>query len=312
MSESILEIKDVSKAISKKQIIHNVSLEVKPGEVVGLLGPNGAGKTTILKMIVGFYSVGEGEIYIDGINIASNKEKCLEKIGAIIESPDLYDNMTGLGNLKFCARFYSHVNSSRIQEAVELVGLTKSINQKVKTYSLGMKQRLGIAQAILHEPKLLILDEPTNGLDPEGIYELRNYIHTLTRKGISVLISSHLLSEMQIICDRVAIIQEGKLIDIIKVTTISDLDLSINKVTYQLWDKDSAEKAKKILREHNMKIHINDRDKLITIEINHLSEILKLNNLFHKVKIQFIQVSIQKENLEEKFMDIVKNKAGIQ
>src|SRR5690606_36103405 len=184
------------------------------GEVFGLLGPNGAGKTTSIRMMVGLMKLSEGQIRICGKNVQTHFEEAMLNVGAIVENPEMYKYMSGYDNLIHYARMMSNITKQRINEVIGLVGLEARIHDKVKTYSLGMRQRLGVAQALLHKPKLLILDEPTNGLDPAGIRELRDYLRQLAKdEQIAVIVSSHLLSEMELMCDRVAIIQNGKLLD---------------------------------------------------------------------------------------------------
>jgi ABC-2 type transport system ATP-binding protein len=215
MKTPILQVKNLTKRIGSKIIIDHLNFEVPRGEIFGFLGPNGAGKTTTIRMMVGLMSITEGEILVDGESITRNFNKAIVKVGAIVENPEMYKYLSGYKNLIHFARMVPGVTEERIQEVIRLVGLESRIQDKVKTYSLGMRQRLGVAQALLHKPSLLILDEPTNGLDPAGIRELRDYLYTLTRKeGISVIVSSHLLSEMELMCDRVAIIQQGKLVEV--------------------------------------------------------------------------------------------------
>jgi ABC-2 type transport system ATP-binding protein len=200
---------------SAKPELSGLSFEVPKGEVFGFLGPNGAGKTTTIRMMVGLMKITEGEILIDGQSITDNFESAIVKVGAIVENPEMYKFLTGYQNLVHFARMVPGVTQERIQEVITLVAMENRIHDKVKTYSLGMRQRLGVAQALLRKPSLLILDEPTNGLDPAGIRELRDYLRKLTREqNISVIVSSHLLSEMELLCDRVAIIQNGRLIDV--------------------------------------------------------------------------------------------------
>ncbi|MCK0472843.1 ABC transporter ATP-binding protein [Halalkalibacter sp. APA_J-10(15)] len=214
MSE-ILTLNNVDKTIKGKAIINNLSFSVQEGEVFGLLGPNGAGKTTTIRMIVGLIKMTKGDIAICGHSIKTNFEQAIEQVGAIVENPEMYKHLTGYENLKQYARMHKDVDKKRIDEMIELIGLKDRIHDKVKTYSLGMRQRLGLAQCLLHHPKLLILDEPTNGLDPAGIREIRDHLQHLTKeKGMSVIVSSHLLSEMEMMCDRIAIIQNGTLTDI--------------------------------------------------------------------------------------------------
>lgn len=207
-----LRIEHLNKYFGKKQILHDISFETYPGEVFGFLGPNGAGKTTTIKIAVGHLRLDDGDILINGQSIRKNFESAMAQVGGIIENPEFYKYMTGMQNLRQYARMRGNVDEKRINEVVEIVGLKNRINDKVGKYSLGMRQRLGVAQAILHRPKLLILDEPTNGLDPAGIKELRDILKNLAHKeNICVIVSSHLMSEMELMCDRVGIIANGKL-----------------------------------------------------------------------------------------------------
>jgi len=244
--QPILKLDRVTKTIGGKTIIDKLSFETNRGEVFGLLGPNGAGKTTAIRMMVGLMSVTDGAVVIDGLNVKTEFEEAMRRVGAIVENPELYKFLSGYHNLVHFARMIPGVTAERIKEVVELVGLQNRINDKVKTYSLGMRQRLGVAQAILHRPGLLILDEPTNGLDPAGIRELRDYLRRLAKEeGIAVLVSSHLLSEMELMCDRVAIIQNGKLMDIRPIREAASDDAVLHKVRL---DVDRGEEAADRLR----------------------------------------------------------------
>lgn len=215
MTEAVLQLRNLSKSIGGRKIVDNLSFDIPAGEIFGFLGPNGAGKTTTIRMIVGLISISKGEAVIKGVSVREHFELAMTHVGAIVENPEMYKFLTGYQNLVHFSRRHKGITKERINEVVKLLGLQNRIHEKVKRYSLGMRQRLGVAQAILHRPSLLILDEPTNGLDPAGIRELRDYLRKLTREeGISVIVSSHLLSEMELMCDRVAIIQAGKLIDI--------------------------------------------------------------------------------------------------
>jgi ABC-2 type transport system ATP-binding protein len=210
-----VQLRGVTKRIGGRTIVDSLTFDVQRGEVFGLLGPNGAGKTTTIRMMVGLMAMSEGEVLINGFSVGKQFEKAMRHIGAIVENPEMYKFLTGYQNLIHYARMNPGITRERIDEAVRLVRLENRIHDKVKTYSLGMRQRLGVAQAILHNPAVLVLDEPTNGLDPEGIREMRTYLRTLaSQEGVAVIVSSHLLSEMELMCDRVAIIQNGKLIDI--------------------------------------------------------------------------------------------------
>ncbi|MDU0330529.1 MULTISPECIES: ABC transporter ATP-binding protein [Paenibacillus] len=213
--EPVVRMRDVTKRIGSKTLIDRLTLDIPRGQVYGFLGPNGAGKTTTIRMMVGLMSISEGDILIEGASIKDRFEEAISHVGAIVENPEMYKFLTGYQNLLHYARMSPGVTKERIWEAVERVGMQNRIHDKVKTYSLGMRQRLGVAQAILHRPKLLVLDEPTNGLDPQGIRELRDYLRALAREeGTTVFVSSHLLSEMELMCDTVAVIQQGRLVDV--------------------------------------------------------------------------------------------------
>lgn len=210
-----VQLQNVTKKIGKKTIIDKLSLDILPGEVFGLLGPNGAGKTTTIRMMVGLMAMTEGEILIHRKSIARDFKGAIASVGAIVENPELYGFMSGYRNLEHFANMIPGIGKDRIVEVARQVGLEDRIHDKVKTYSLGMKQRLGLAQAILHKPSVLILDEPSNGLDPAGMREMRRYLRGLAIKdNTAVIVSSHQLAEMEMMCDRIAIIQDGKLIDV--------------------------------------------------------------------------------------------------
>jgi ABC-2 type transport system ATP-binding protein len=212
---AVVEIQNVTKVIKGRTIIDSISFEVHKGEVFGFLGPNGAGKTTTIRMMVGLIGITKGDIKIAGASIKTEFEKAISRVGAIVENPEMYKFLSGYQNLLHFARMSKGIRKEKIDEVVKLVGLTDRIHDKVKTYSLGMRQRLGLAQCLLHDPEVLILDEPTNGLDPAGIREIRDHLRMLAReKNMAVIVSSHLLSEMEMMCDRIGIIQSGKLIDV--------------------------------------------------------------------------------------------------
>ena len=225
----------LTKTIGHKTIVDDLSLEIAPGEVFGLLGPNGAGKTTTIRMMVGLIAASSGSVQIDGVDVAKNFRDAMRHVGAIVENPEMYGFLSGYQNLRHFARMCPGVTPERIHEVVQQVGLQSRIHDRVKTYSLGMRQRLGLAQALLRRPEVLILDEPTNGLDPAGIRELRDYLRRLaTEEGISVVVSSHLLSEMELMCDRVAILQSGKLIDIQTLHEISETASQTLEVSFEV------------------------------------------------------------------------------
>ncbi len=219
----VLKIEGLKKTIKKKNILNGFSLEVNSGEIVGFLGPNGAGKTTTIKMIMGLFSITEGRITVCGHDVVKDFEAAMQNVGGIVENPDLYKRLTGRQNLEYFASMYDKVDKGSVDEIVKLVKMGERINDKVKHYSLGMCQRIGIAQALLHKPQLLVLDEPTNGLDPIGIKELRDLLKYLAAEaGIGVFISSHLLSEMELMCDRIYIIDNGMMIGQKSISSIQE------------------------------------------------------------------------------------------
>ena len=214
MTQPIVQIKNLNKTIKGKHIIKDLSLDIYPGQITGFLGPNGAGKTTTIRMITGLMFPTSGEVIINGTSLKEDFEGAIQNIGVIVENPEMYKFMSGYKNLQHFARMHKGVTKARIDEVVAQVGLQNRIHEKVKTYSLGMRQRLGLAQAMLHRPKFLILDEPTNGLDPAGIREFRQYLRKIAEEdNVAILVSSHLLAEIELMVDRVAVIQNGQLID---------------------------------------------------------------------------------------------------
>lgn len=214
MTKPIVQIKNLNKTIKGKHIIKDLSLDIYPGQITGFLGPNGAGKTTTIRMMTGLMHPTSGEVIINGVSLKDNFSGAIEHIGVIVENPEMYKFMTGYKNLQHFARMHKGVTKERIDEVIAQVGLQNRIHEKVKTYSLGMRQRLGLAQAMLNRPKFLILDEPTNGLDPAGIREFRQYLRKIAEEdNVAILVSSHLLGEIELMVDRIAVIQNGQLIE---------------------------------------------------------------------------------------------------
>jgi ABC-2 type transport system ATP-binding protein len=212
MSEAI-RLERLRKSFAGRMALGGVSVSVERGEIFGLLGHNGAGKSTALGILLGQVFPDEGEAFVGGISVQRERARALAKVGAIFEAPRFYDYLSGWRNLEIFTSYSAVVSRREIEDAVEFVGLTARIHDKVGAYSQGMRQRLGVAQALLPEPELVLLDEPTNGLDPEGIAEMRALIQRLNReRGFTVLFCSHLLSEVEQLCDRVAILNQGSLI----------------------------------------------------------------------------------------------------
>ncbi len=238
----VLSVEHVKKKIGRKWIIEDVTFDVREGEIFGFLGPNGAGKTTTIRMLVDLIKPSSGMIQVCGFDVNRQQEQALRYVGSIVENPEVYSYLTGWENLEHFARMQPGIDKRRIQEVVDIVRLDQRIHDKVRTYSLGMRQRLGIAQALLGRPKLLILDEPTNGLDPKGIKELRQFIRELADGGLAVFVSSHLLSEIQLLCDRVAIISRGRVLAVGQVE-----ELVAANAKYVIWELEPAETGRRLL-----------------------------------------------------------------
>ena len=213
MNKYVIETKQLTKTYGEQTVVNSVNIHVKQGQIYGLLGRNGAGKTTIMKMILGLTDITSGEVDVFGQNIKGREKRVYPRIGAIIETPGFYPNLTGTENLEIFAKLRGTAAPNAVKNALEIVGLPYRDKKLFSKYSLGMKQRLGIANAILHDPELLILDEPTNGLDPSGIHEIRNLVKSLPNLyDCTVLISSHMLSEIELIADDIGILNHGRLL----------------------------------------------------------------------------------------------------
>ena len=293
---SVLEVKNISKSFGNKKVLNDVSFSVNEGEILGFIGPNGAGKTTTIKIILGLQSLDSGEVIINGYSIASNFSKAIERVGAIVENPDSYMYLSGRKNLELIANMYNNISKERIDEVIKLVGLENRIEDKVSKYSLGMRQRLGIAIALLNKPNLLILDEPTNGLDPEGIKELRDLLKNLSKKEkTSVLISSHNLSELESFCTDICIIQNGVILDRDNIKKFKK-----NQNTEYIFEVDDAQKASKIIGDATV---INDKSFSVFIEKEKVPKIIK-KLIDHNIDIY--EVKLRELTLEEAFL----NKTG--
>ncbi|PRR83232.1 ABC transporter ATP-binding protein [Clostridium vincentii] len=284
----VLELKNISKKYKDYSALNKVSFSLDEGEIIGLVGPNGSGKTTLMRIIVGLTKNFEGEVLLeDGT-----------AIGCVIETPSFYPFMTGYENLKYFASI-NDVSIEKVMETTELLGLKDALNKKVKDYSLGMKQRLGILAALLRDPKLLILDEPTNGLDPTGIHELREYIKGIARKKkITVLISSHILSELEKICDKAVIIKHGEIVDVLKIDDFKNSSEVILTIGIE-----NVIDASKIFKDNNIAIFKSDKDS-ISISVNK-EESNGIVNFLNNNNIKFNSLYEQKRTLEDKFLDLM-------
>lgn len=284
-----IKVRNVSKEINGRKILDNINFDIYEGEIVGLVGPNGAGKSTLLKIMSGLYPNDEGLVEYYSIDLKHNYEKAMSMVGTLIESPDLYKNLSGFDNLELFKSMFKDVDEKRIKEIVEIVEMEKHLGKKFKTYSLGMKERLGIAASLINKPKILILDEPTNGLDPIGVKNVMNLLKEM--KGTTILISSHLLSEIEQLCDRVIFINSGKIV------SIKTLDKSSNKknVTFEVND---FSKAKLLLYNYciNDNLEVYETDETIS----KLTEKLVFNN----IKVYRIY---ENDSLKNDFFSMVNN-----
>lgn len=289
---NILKVQNLCKKIGKKEILKDVSFEINSGDILAFIGPNGAGKTTTIKCILGLQKLNSGSVIINGYNIKNDFVKAINNVGCIVESPDVYMYLTGMQNLELQASLYHDIEEDDIAKVVALVGLEKRIYDKVSKYSLGMRQRLGIALALIHNPNLLILDEPTNGLDPEGIKELRELLKSLAKKGMGILISSHNLSELESFCNRVVILSKGEIIESSSITDIKKLDE--NKYILKI---DDTNKVKDIIKKTDT-----IKDKNYIEIIREEKDIPTLINDFIKKDVLLYEIKREDISLEEAFI----------
>ena len=299
MTEPALILKNVSKTINHTPIVQSISFDMRKGEIFGLLGPNGSGKTTIFRMIVQLIKITEGAISFKG-RPDSDFEYLMKHIGVIIEGPDMYPNMTALQNLKYFTKLRSaSLRTDDLMNILIKVGLEQAARKKVKHFSLGMKQRLGLAYSLLHNPELLILDEPMNGLDPKGMKELRTILSDLAQQGVSILISSHLLSEMEEICDRVAYIKKGRILGIEEMKKRND---PAQKKLFTVM-VNNPERAKEILEQEGI-LQVQQKDsRIIELEAEEDTIPYVIKSLAEK-EILISRVSARTLSLEEKYMMI--------
>lgn len=298
---NVLEVKNLRKVIGKREIIKDLNFTVKEGEIYGFLGPNGAGKTTTIRMLVGLISQTSGEVKICGVNLRKNKEKALKNVGAVVENPELYKYLSGRENLMQIARIRK-VSKQEVEELIKLVGLQDRIDDKVRKYSLGMKQRLGLAAALIGNPKLLILDEPTNGLDPSGIIDFRNIVKSLARKNnMAVFVSSHILSEVQQLCDKVAFINEG----IIKAEeNMEEAIYGTERESLTLMTNDDEEKVFKALRNQPFVLTSSKLGNGINIVIDS-GTAPQLIKALVKEDVLVEEIFKNREGLEQRYMELV-------
>ena len=287
MKKSI-KIRDVCKTINAKQILNDISFDVYEGEIVGLVGPNGAGKSTLLKVMTGLYSLDKGDIYYYEYNLKDDFEKAMSIIGTLIESPDLYKNLSGKNNLKVFKSMFKNVDEGTIEEIVKIVEMEKYLGKRFKTYSLGMKERLAIANALINKPKILILDEPTNGLDPIGKKSIFKILKNMT--DTTIIISSHDLSEIECICDKIIFINNGT------IKNIKHLNHEEKKKNI-VFEVDDYSKAKVLLKNYlvNDELEVYENDEVI----GKLNKALMLND------VNVYRIYEDNDSLENDFFNMV-------
>lgn len=306
MGEYVIETRNLSKIYSKDTVVNSVDMHVEKGKIYGLLGKNGAGKTTTMCMLLNLTSPSSGEILLFGKNPGKYSTEVYSKIGSIIETPGFYENLTAYENLKVLAKLRGNYNPKNINLVLEMVNLENAKSKKFKDFSLGMKQRLGIAAAIMHTPELLILDEPINGLDPIGIKEIRTLLKRLTHEfGITILISSHILSEIENIADIIGFMDEGVLIEEI---SKEDLFKRLDKfVEFEVSDIDLAcEILKKLELKENYDFII-DRNEGILRLYSCMELRDRFNAIFVNSGINVKKVNLCEENLENFFLRMIQN-----
>ncbi|MCR5340071.1 MAG: ABC transporter ATP-binding protein [Saccharofermentans sp.] len=295
-----LSIKNITKIYGKKKAADHVSFDIHEGEIFGFLGPNGAGKTTVIKSILGFIFPDEGEVSINGYDTKKDYEKAMASVGGIVENPEMYVNLSARKNIEMYARIHGNIPKERIDEVINEVGLSGRSKDPIRKYSLGMKQRIGLAQAMVHKPKLLILDEPTNGLDPTGIHQLRDVLkkYAHEQKG-AVMVSSHILSEMQLLCDRVGIINNGKLIS---VCTMEELEKMNSSSRYSIKVSDAG-KAEELLKGNEKVSDIEVQDNTIKAGIEE-EDIASVVRLLVTGGVDISEVRKNESSLEEVFLQV--------
>lgn len=283
----VIKVRNISKTINKKKILDNINFDIYEGEIVGLVGKNGAGKSTLLKIMTGLYSYDEGEIYYYNYNLKTDYEKAMSIVGTLIENPDMYSNLTGKKNLELFKSMFKGIDEGTVEEIVRIVEMEKYLGKKFKTYSLGMKERLGIASSLINKPKILILDEPTNGLDREGIKKIMKMLKEL--KDTTIIISSHMLNDIEELCNKIIFINDGK-IDSIKIK-------QNDKKKNVFFEVDDFSKARLIIKDYciNENLEVYESDDTISL----INKELVLND------INVYRISETTNNLEKDFFKMI-------
>lgn len=296
----ILQTNRLSKKIGSKMLVTDVDIHIRKGEIYGFLGPNGAGKTTVMKMITNLWKPASGTIELFGERLTPKSYDVLKRMGSIIEFPVFYDHMTGRENLQLHCEYMGYYNTGSVENAMQMLNLTDAADQPVRNYSLGMKERLGIARAVMCKPELLILDEPTNGLDPAGMKQIRDLLKMLSSEyGITIMISSHILSEVESIADTVGIIHHGRMMKEIRMQDIEETDL--NYVEISVTDeKKAAYVLAEMLKLHNFKVFDNGKIRIYdhSVSTQQLTKTLALND------VEVMGIGKKAETLEDYFLKL--------
>ncbi|QAA33039.1 ABC transporter ATP-binding protein [Clostridium manihotivorum] len=296
---NVLEVKNLYKDYHKQRALKNINITIRENEIIGFVGPNGAGKSTLMKIMVGLIPSTKGNVTIMGYDVKKNRERALEKIGCTIETPYFYEYLTGRENLQIIANMYKHIAKENLIKVAKKVGIHDSLDKKVKAYSLGMKQRLALAQAIIMNPKILILDEPTNGLDPQGIVEFRNILKDINQSGCTIFISSHILSEIENICQKVIFINNGQ---IIKEKVMGNESEEYENYVIRCSRINEFHDLLEI-EEYVEQCNINKDNIYLTIKKNSIKDVIKLS-VTKDIDIYYI--SEVKKNLEAEFFDVLR------
>lgn len=296
----ILQTNRLSKKIGSKMPVTDVDIHIRKGEIYGFLGPNGAGKTTVMKMITNLWKPASGTIELFGERLTPKSYDVLKRMGSIIEFPVFYDHMTGRENLQLHCEYMGYYNTGSVENAMQMLNLTDAADQPVRNYSLGMKERLGIARAVMCKPELLILDEPTNGLDPAGMKQIRDLLKMLSSEyGITIMISSHILSEVESIADTVGIIHHGRMMKEIRMQDIEETNL--NYVEISVTDeKKAAYVLAEMLKLHNFKVFDNGKIRIYdhSVSTQQLTKTLALND------VEVMGIGKKAETLEDYFLKL--------
>lgn len=296
----ILQTNRLSKKIGSKMLVTDVDIHIRKGEIYGFLGPNGAGKTTVMKMITNLWKPASGTIELFGERLTPKSYDVLKRMGSIIEFPVFYDHMTGRENLQLHCEYMGYYNTGSVENAMQMLNLTDAADQPVRNYSLGMKERLGIARAVMCKPELLILDEPTNGLDPAGMKQIRDLLKMLSSEyGITIMISSHILSEVESIADTVGIIHHGRMMKEIRMQDIEETNL--NYVEISVTDeKRAAYVLAEMLKLHNFKVFDNGKIRIYdhSVSTQQLTKTLALND------VEVTGIGKKAETLEDYFLKL--------